>query len=132
MLLHDVPVFAALSPDDLKQIADLAREQWYVDGSFICREGEDGHEMYVLAAGQVRVTKGAGQNEKFLATRYAGDFIGENSQPGGSFLRSGNASEHHQHPEDLSLEPDRLNVHDRPDVALAVLRGVMRRLREKE
>lgn len=36
LLLHEVPLFAALSPDDLSQIADIARGQWYDDGSLIC------------------------------------------------------------------------------------------------
>jgi CRP-like cAMP-binding protein len=132
LLLHDVPLFAALSPDDLKQIADIAREQWYADGSYLCHEGEEGHEMYVLATGQVRVTKGAGETEKYLATRYAGDFIGEmaviEALPRSTTVRADGEVRTLV----IDGEPFITILLDRPEVALALLRSVQWRLREKE
>lgn len=128
LLLHEVPLFAALSPDDLKQIAEIAREQWHADGSYLCREGEEGHETYVLATGQVRVTKGS----KYLATRYAGDFIGEmaiiESRPRSSTVQADGEVR------TLSIDGKRFKtiLRDRPEVALAMLRGLMRRMLEKE
>jgi HEAT repeat protein len=132
LLLHDVPLFAALAPDDLAQIANLAREQWYGDGSLICREGEQGREMYVLAQGQVRVTKQTLEGEKYLATRYAGDFLGEMS----IVLATPRTSSVYADGEVRTLvigdEALKTILHDRPDVALTMMRGVMQRLREKE
>ena len=132
LLLHDVPLFAALSPDDLTQIANIAREQWHGDGSVICREGEQGQEMYVLAQGQVRVTKQTSEGEKYLATRFAGDFLGEMSiieaLPRSSTVRA----EGEVRTLVIGSEAFRTILHDRPDVALAMLRGVMQRMREKE
>jgi CRP-like cAMP-binding protein len=132
LLLHDVPLFASLSPDDLTQIADIAREQWYDSGSLICREGEWGREMYVLAQGQVRVTKQTPEGEKFLATRYVGDFLGEMS----IVLATPRTSSVYADGEVRTLvigdEAFTTILHDRPSVALATLRGVMQRLREKE
>ena len=132
LLLHEIPLFAALSPDDLKQIADIAREQWYADGSYLCREGEKGDEMYVLATGQVRVTKGAGRAEKYLATRHAGDFIGEmaiiEAEPRSATVHA----EGEVRTLVIDSEPFKAILLDRPEVAIALLRSVHRRLREKE
>jgi HEAT repeat protein len=132
LLLHEVPMFAALSLDDLKQIADIAREQWYGDDATICREGEEGHELFVLASGQVRVTKAAGEAEKFLAVRSAGDFIGEmailEATPRSATVRASGEVR------TLVIDGDLFKtiLRDRPDVSFAVLRGVMKRMREKE
>ncbi len=132
LLLREVPLFAELSPDDLKQIADIAREHAYSDGALICREGEEGNEMYVLAAGQVRVVKRSNGAEKVLATRTVGDFIGEmaiiESAPRSASVRAEG--------EVRALVIDgnafKAILRDRPEVSLAVLRGVSRRLRERE
>ena len=132
LLLHDVPLFAALTPDDLTQIAAIAREQWHSDGSLICREGEQGREMHVLAQGQVRVTKQAPDGEKYLATRYAGDFLGEMSIVLAAPRTSSVYAEGEVRTLVIGEEALSAILHDRPDVALAMLRGVMQRLREKE
>ncbi len=132
LLLHEVPIFAALSPDDLKQIADIVREQWHSDGATICREGEEGHELFVLASGQVRVTKGSGETEKFLAVRGPGEFIGEmaivEAAPRSATVRAIGEVRTLV----IDAEMFKTILRDRPDVSLAVLRGVMRRLWEKE
>jgi CRP-like cAMP-binding protein len=132
LLLHDVPLFAALSPDDLTQLAHIAREQWYSDGSVICHEGEQGQEMYVLAQGQTRVTKQTPDGEKYLATRYVGDFLGEMSIVLAAPRTSTVYAEGEVRTLVISADDFTSILYDRPDVALAMLRGVMQRLREKE
>jgi HEAT repeat protein len=130
LLLRDVPLFADLSPDDLKQIADVAREHLYADGALLCRQGEEGAELFVLAAGQVRVTQRSNGVEKVLATRRAGDFIGEmaivESAPRSATVRAEGEVRA------LVIDGDAFKaiLRDRPEVSLAVLRGVSRRLRE--
>ena len=132
LLLHDVPLFAALSPDDLTQIANIAREQWYGDGSLICREGERGREMYVLAQGQVRVTRQTPDGEKYLATRYAGDFLGEMSIVLATPRTSSVYADGEVRTLVISAEALKTILHDRPDVALTMMRGIMQRYREVE
>jgi HEAT repeat protein len=132
LLLHDVPLFATLSPDDLTQIASIAREHWYDDGSLICREGDSGQEMYVLAQGQARVTKQIAEGEKYLATRYVGDFLGEMSIVLATQRTSTVYAEGEVRTLVISAEALKTILHDRPDVALAMLRGVMQRLRERD
>ncbi|HTP06838.1 MAG TPA: HEAT repeat domain-containing protein, partial [Anaerolineae bacterium] len=132
LLLHEVPLFADLSPDDLAQIAAIAREQWHDDGSLICREGEWGREMHVVAQGQVRVTKQTPDSEKFLATRYAGDFIGEMSIVLATPRTSSVYAAGEVRTLVISDEALKTILHDRPDVALLMMRGVMQRFREIE
>jgi HEAT repeat protein len=132
LLLHDVPLFAALAPDDLAQIASIAREQWYGDRSVICREGEPGREMYVLAQGQVRVTRQTPEGEKYLATRYAGDFLGEMAIVLAAPRTSNVYAEGEVRTLVIGDEALSAILHDRPDVTLAMLRGVMQRLLEQD
>jgi CRP/FNR family transcriptional regulator, cyclic AMP receptor protein len=123
-------LFATLAPDDLAQIASIAREQWHGDGSLICREGEPGREMYVLAQGQVRVTKQTPEGEKYLATRYAGDFLGEMAIVLAVPRTSSVYAEGEVRTLVIGDESLSAILHDRPDVTLAMLRSVMQRLRE--
>jgi HEAT repeat protein len=132
LLLHDVPLFAALSPDDLTQLANIAREQWHGDGSLICREGEWGREMHVLAQGQVRVTKQSPDGEKYLATRFAGDFLGEMSIVLATPRTSSVYADGEVRTLVISAEALQTILHDRPDVALTMMRGIMQRFREIE
>ncbi len=132
LLLREVPLFAELTPDDLEQIADVAREQVYPDGAVIIPEGEEGDEMYVIASGQARVTKQYAGIEKHLATRGVGEFIGEmaiiESTPRSATL--------HAEGEVRTLVIDgnafKSILRDRPEVSFAVLRGLSRRLRERD
>ena len=101
-------------------------------GATICREGEEGHVLFVLASGQVRVTKAAGEAEKFLAIRGAGDFIGEmailEATPRSATVRASGEVR------TLVIDGDLFKtiLRDRPDVSFAVLRSVMKRMHEKE
>jgi HEAT repeat protein len=130
ILLRDVPLFAELDPDDLKQIADIAREQLYPADAVLCREGEEGDELYVLASGQVRVTKGSNGSEKIVARRGVGEFLGEmaifeSAEHSATVRAEGEVRA-------LVIDADAFKsiLRDRPEVSLAVLRVLSRRLRE--
>ena len=71
------PLFADLSPGDLKQVAMIAQEETYSDGVPIIREGEIGDVMFIIVSGEVRVLMTRGQKEVELARRKAGEPIGE-------------------------------------------------------
>ena len=73
LFLRKVPLFAELPPLDLKHIATIATERYHLDGAVICRQGEAGDMLYIIASGQVRVTS----NGKELAMRHGGDSVGE-------------------------------------------------------
>lgn len=130
LLLREVPIFADLSPEDLEQVAEIAREQWFPDGAILCRAGEDGNAMYIIVSGQVQVRKEAGGVEKVLATRGVGDFVGEmaiiDSAPRmATLIAQGELRV-------LVIYGDAFTaiLRDRSDVSISVMRALSRRLRE--
>jgi CRP/FNR family cyclic AMP-dependent transcriptional regulator len=46
-------------------------------GDVIFRQGDEGHEMYVISEGRVRLTIGSGGHEKEINVLGAGEFFGE-------------------------------------------------------
>jgi len=69
-----VPLFASLSPRQLRRLADLTEEQRYMAGATIVREGETGDTFYVILEGEAKVVRGKG---RVLNHLYPGDFFGE-------------------------------------------------------
>jgi CRP-like cAMP-binding protein len=49
----------------------------YAPGDVICREGEEGDEMYIVQKGKVRVSKNFAGKIRVIAVIEKGDFIGE-------------------------------------------------------
>lgn len=132
LLLRRVPLLVGLSPADLQHVAAITDEQDFMDGETICEQGEAGNEMYVIVAGEVRiVVNSEGQPEKEIARRVDGDVVGEMSLISGdtriaSVIAFG---------EVRALCIDRLNfeslLRERPEVSLAVMRELCKRLKER-
>jgi CRP-like cAMP-binding protein len=84
----------------------------YSPGTVLFREGDAGHEMFVIQSGKVRITRRVGGKEALLAVLPAGEFFGEmaivNAKP-----RSATAT---------VIEPSRLLVID-AKVFEAMIRG---------
>ena len=132
LLLRRVPLLADLSPADLQRVAAIATEQDFVNDEIICEQGEAGDEMYVIVSGEVRiVVSNEGQPEKEIARRVTGDVVGEMSLISGdtriaSVIALGDVR---------VLCIDRLNfeslLRERPEVSLAVMRELCKRLKER-
>ena len=73
-LLGQVPLFSHLSRRHLKRLADSAREERYMEGASIVREGDIGDSFFVIVEGQARVVDGDGNTVNHLVP---GDFFGE-------------------------------------------------------
>ena len=71
--LKRVPLFAACSKAELRELAMRTDEVDLRDGYVLVREGRPGREFIVLVEGTARVTKG----DKKLADLGAGDWVGE-------------------------------------------------------
>ncbi len=130
--LRAVPLFAELSPDDLKQIAEIAREEWYHDGEIIYREGEEGNEMLIIVAGETSIIKGAAGAEKLLAIRKEGDIIGEMAVIDSAHRYATVRAKGEVRALVISGEMFKTILRDRPEVSLSALRTLSRRLRERE
>lgn len=89
-LLKNVPIFADLTNDELAVMSRLLSEEPHKAKDVIFREGEPGDIMYLVAEGQVAITKKAGKARKGLAALGPGAAFGEFSLFDGG-TRSANA-----------------------------------------
>ncbi|NOT04186.1 MAG: cyclic nucleotide-binding domain-containing protein [Anaerolineales bacterium] len=130
LLLREIPIFADLSPEDLKLVAETAREEWYPQNAVIFHQGEEGNMMFVIVEGQLQVLRSADGTEQVLAQRGSGDFVGEmaiiESTQRSATLRT------RTEVRVLAIDGETFKgiLRERPDVSFAVLRSISRRLRE--
>jgi CRP/FNR family cyclic AMP-dependent transcriptional regulator len=71
--LRRAPLFEGLSKRELTELARVTDELAVPEGTVLCKEGALGSEFFVLLDGTADVTR----NGKRLATRSAGEFVGE-------------------------------------------------------
>ncbi len=125
-----VPLFANLSPSDIKQVAALAEEISFSDGDIIMQQGEVGDVMFIIASGEVRVIATKDQKEVELARRKVGEFIGEmaliSKEP--RFATVAAVGDVHT----LCIHQKNFEslLRDRPDASLAVIQVLCERLKE--
>ena len=71
-------VFPDLAGPALDALAEQAEKLWYSDGVSIVAEGDDANRFYVIAKGEVNVTRRTPEGEEIqLATLRPGQFFGE-------------------------------------------------------
>jgi hypothetical protein len=130
LLLREIPMFAGLSPEDLERIAEIAEEQLYLDKALLCREGDPGSTLFIIASGTVDVLKKVGKTDQLLASRSTGEFVGEmailESMPRSASLQARGGVRA------LVIEGNAFNsiLLERPQVAVAVLKNMSARVRE--
>ncbi len=130
LLLREVPIFADLSPEDLQQVAGIANEKWYPNSTTIFNQGDEGNEMFIIVDGQVQVVRSANGKDQTLAQRGPGEFVGEmaiiESVPRSATLVTQGEVRL------LAIEGENFKqiLRERPEVSLAVLQSLSRRLRE--
>jgi CRP/FNR family cyclic AMP-dependent transcriptional regulator len=77
-LLRSLPIFAALSPDELGKIAELCESKSWESGEYIFREGEPGNRLFIIVEGGVRISREIpGAGEEALAVLKRGALFGE-------------------------------------------------------
>ena len=125
-----VPLFANLSPADLKQVALLADEELFSDGEELCHEGDIGDVMFIIVRGEVRVCSLRDGQEFEIARRKAGDYVGEMAIIGreprmASLVAVGDVRT-------LCIDQKSFEglIRERPEVSLAVIQELNKRLRE--
>ena len=130
LLLREIPIFADLSPEDLKRVAEIAREQLYPQNTDIFHEGDEGNMMFVIVAGRVQVVRNKDGKDQVLVERGPGDFMGEmaiiESAPRSATLHT------QSEVRVLAIDDETFKgiLRERPNVSFAVLRSISRRLRE--
>ena len=77
-LLAGVPALAALSRDDLLDLATSARRRSYAKGQVIFHRDDPGDSLHIIVEGEVRVSLPSPEGEDVtLALLDPGDFLGE-------------------------------------------------------
>ncbi len=130
LLLREVPIFSELSAEDLESVAEIAREEWFPAETPICHEGDEGSLMYVIVDGRLRVVRSVNGEERLLAERGRGDFVGEmaiiEAAPrSATLLAQGEVRV-------LAIDGETFKgiLRERSEVSLAMLRSFSRRLRD--
>jgi serine phosphatase RsbU (regulator of sigma subunit) len=95
-LLAQVPLFTKLSQDELRHLADNLNSCQFSPGEIIFNEGDKGDLFYIVRDGQLEILKSLGtEDERVLALRHAGEFVGEMSlfMEGGLRMATARAAE---------------------------------------
>ncbi len=71
--LKRAPLFEGLSKKELTQLARVSEDMEIPEGTTLTKEGEIGHEFFVIVDGETQVKR----KGRSLGTRGAGDFVGE-------------------------------------------------------
>jgi CRP-like cAMP-binding protein len=131
LLLKQSPVFAMVTTDDLRVIAQALELQEYFRGDHVFEINEQGDFLYLLVSGKVGITiEQDSSSTRYIAILGPGDTFGEMNLLD-DLPRSATA----QVLEDstvLALEKSRLKylIQSYPDISIGMLRSLSLRLRE--
>lgn len=132
LFLRRVPIFADLSPADLKQVAAITAEAVFADGDILASQGEPGDEMYIVVSGDVsvRMTSADQKETREVARRSVGDYVGEmaiiSREPRiATLIASGTVRT-------LCIDQKKFEgiLRERPEISLAMMRVLCQRLKE--
>ena len=71
--LKGVEVFKSLTPTELTQVAERMTKRHYLPNEPVVREGETGHELFLISEGEVKIERSGSE----VARLGPGDFFGE-------------------------------------------------------
>ncbi|MBN9309299.1 MAG: cyclic nucleotide-binding domain-containing protein [Devosia sp.] len=131
-VIRQVPIFSELSDVEAEELYQSGRRVVAAPGELIIREGAPGDALFIILSGLLEVTKHDDGREVTLATRGAGDVLGEMSllerTPRTASVRASQQSELLW----IGQEEFRKLLAKRPEAAATLLRTVMARLRSTE
>jgi CRP/FNR family transcriptional regulator len=130
-LLHGVPAFSALAEEDLGQVVDVTVPRSFGAGEVVFREGDEGDTCYIVRLGQARAVREHSDGRSItLATFGRGEIFGELAMFDDE-RRSATveAVEDTEAMAILGADMRRL-LRAHPDIAVKMLGGLARRLRE--
>ena len=131
-IIRRVPLFAGLSDEQITQLGASSRRARASAGDLVIREGDDGNALLIILTGELEITKHDGGREIALATRKAGDILGEMSLleqwPRTASARATVDSELLE----VEAAAFRRLIETDPEIATAILRTMAGRLRSTE
>ncbi len=79
-LVKQSAIFADLTDDELSHITEICKEQKFKSGATLFKEGEPGNRLYIIADGEVRISRDIpGSGEEALTVLKKGACFGEMS-----------------------------------------------------
>ncbi len=132
-VLGSVPLFQHLDEGQLQALAGLTRERRYVRGGIILSQGDPGDALFVIAEGQVKVAVfGEDGREVILSVLTRGGVFGEmallDDEPRSAHVIAMTEAVLFQ----LRREDFQARLRSSPDLAIALLRELSRRLRRAD
>jgi CRP-like cAMP-binding protein len=124
LVLRRIRLFAALEPNEVQRVADIAEERGYVDGDVLGHQDELGDELHIVLEGAVRVVR----NGVEIARRTDGDVVGEMSLLTRAPRVASLVAEGQVRTVRIGRRAFEGMVRERPEIALAVMRVLAERL----
>jgi CRP-like cAMP-binding protein len=91
-IIRQVPLFANLPAREIEHLAATLKRTGWQAGSILFREGERAERFYIIFRGKIAIVQGLGSaDERILAERGPGAFIGEQSLLSGDGFQSASA-----------------------------------------
>ena len=128
LFLQNVPLFEGLALADLLVIAEVAQDHTFADGEALGVEGEFGEDLHIIASGTVRVEAGGTE----IVRRGRGDVVGELSLITRHPRIASIVADGDVHAIRIGRREFESMIHDRPDIAIGVMRVLAHRLGEVE
>ena len=130
-LLHRVPVFSTLAPDELARVAQVAVPRRFEAGEVVFKEGDEGSTCYVVRSGRARAVREHPDGRSITLAHFGpGDIFGEMAMLDGE-RRSATVEsiEGTDAIAILSGDMHRL-LREYPDISVKMIAALGRRLRE--
>lgn len=129
-----VPIFSALSEEELKKIVDMTGNKEYKKGEALCHEGETSDTLFIINEGQIKLSKITKEGkEQIVHIISSGDFFGELN------LFSGNGKNNFDayaisNVKICTLTKEDMNkiIMSNPEISLKILKEVTTRLAQTE
>ena len=75
--LEKVPLFAFMNEEQRQAVARIMSERWEDDGVYLCHQGDEGDEMYIIVQGEVEIIKESGEKPQIIYLSKKGEAVGE-------------------------------------------------------
>ena len=126
--LARVPLFSGIKDKDLKKLSKRMSERNFSEGEVITTQGESGLGFFVIAAGNASVSR----DDKVVRNLGPGDFFGEIALIDEGPRSATVVATTDLHCRGMTAWEFKPFVEEHPDVAWALLRTLVGRLREAE
>lgn len=132
-VLRSIPLFRGLGQSELEALAAPLREKIYARGTVILTQGQPGDALFLIGSGQVKIAVFAEDGrEVILAVLAGGGFFGEMSllddEPRSAHVIAMTEATLYQ----LRREDFRARLRSSPDLGIAMLKELSRRLRRAD